>query len=42
MWNAAPWVVRANMNNRLFVSKRVGCFTYNPIYATSIAALCLR
>jgi peptide/nickel transport system substrate-binding protein len=42
MWNAAPWVVRANMNNRLFVSKRVGCFTYNPIYATSIAALCLK
>jgi peptide/nickel transport system substrate-binding protein len=42
MWNAAPWVVRANMNNRLFVSKRVGCYTYNPIYSTSIAALCLK
>jgi ABC-type transport system substrate-binding protein len=42
MWNAAPWVVRANMNNRIFVSKRVGCYTYNPIYATSIAALCLK
>jgi ABC-type transport system substrate-binding protein len=42
MWNAAPWVVRANMNNRIFVSKRVGCFTYNPIYAVSIAALCVK
>jgi ABC-type transport system substrate-binding protein len=42
MWNAAPWVVRANMNNRIFLSKRVGCFTYNPIYAVSIAALCLK
>jgi peptide/nickel transport system substrate-binding protein len=41
-WNAAPWVVRANMNNRFFVSKRVGCYTYNPIYATDIAALCLK
>jgi ABC-type transport system substrate-binding protein len=42
MWDAAPWAVRANMNNRIFVSKRVGCFTYNPIYAVSIAALCLK
>jgi ABC-type transport system substrate-binding protein len=41
-WNAAPWAVRANMNNRIFVSKRVGCFTYNPIYATDIAALCVK
>jgi ABC-type transport system substrate-binding protein len=41
-WNAAPWAVRANMNNRYFVSKRVGCYTYNPIYATDIAALCLK
>ncbi len=41
-WNAAPWAVRANMNNRIFVSKRVGCFTYNPIYAVSIAGLCLK
>jgi ABC-type transport system substrate-binding protein len=42
MWNAAPWVVRANMNNRIFVSKKVGCFTYNPIYATDLAALCVK
>jgi ABC-type transport system substrate-binding protein len=42
MWNAAPWAVRANMNNRIFVSKRVGCFTYNPIYATDVAALCVK
>jgi ABC-type transport system substrate-binding protein len=42
MWNAAPWAARANMNNRIFVSKRVGCYTYNPVFATSIAALCLK
>ena len=41
MRNASPWVVRANMNDRVLVSGRVGCFTYNPIYATDLAALCL-
>ncbi|HSP71819.1 MAG TPA: ABC transporter substrate-binding protein [Gaiellaceae bacterium] len=40
MRNAAPWAVRANMNNRIVVSGHVGCFVYNPIYAVDLAALC--
>jgi ABC-type transport system substrate-binding protein len=40
MRNAVPWAVRANMNNRVVVSGRVGCFTYNPVYAVDLAALC--
>ncbi len=42
MKNAAPWAVRSNFNNRIFVSKRVGCFTYNAIYGTDLAAMCLK
>ena len=41
MRDASPWVVRANMNNRLFVSEHVGCFTYNPIYEVDLAAVCI-
>ena len=42
MWNASPWVVRANMNSRTFVSKRFGCFVYNPTYGVDLAAACVR
>jgi ABC-type oligopeptide transport system substrate-binding subunit len=38
---AAPWASRANSNARMFVSKRVGCFTYTAAYQVDIAALCL-
>jgi ABC-type transport system substrate-binding protein len=41
MWNASPWVVRANMNSRTFVSKRFGCFVYNPTYGVDLAAACV-
>jgi peptide/nickel transport system substrate-binding protein len=37
-----PWVSILNRNNRLFVSSRVGCFVYNPVYETSYASLCLK
>jgi ABC-type oligopeptide transport system substrate-binding subunit len=40
--NAAPWAARSNFNDRILLSKRVGCFTFNPIYSVDIAALCLK
>jgi ABC-type oligopeptide transport system substrate-binding subunit len=40
--NAAPWAARNNFNDRILVSKRVGCFTFNPIYSVDLAALCLK
>jgi peptide/nickel transport system substrate-binding protein len=35
-----PWAPILNRNNRLFVSSHVGCFTYNPVFEVSYAALC--
>ena len=40
--NAAPWAARNNFNDRILLSKRVGCFTFNPIYSVDLAALCLK
>jgi len=40
--NAAPWAARANNNDRILVSKRVGCFTFNAIYSIDLAAVCLK
>jgi ABC-type oligopeptide transport system substrate-binding subunit len=37
-----PWAAWANINNRIVLSKRVGCFTYNPTYALDIAAVCVK
>jgi ABC-type oligopeptide transport system substrate-binding subunit len=37
-----PWAARANSNDRIFLSARVGCFTYNSIYQLNLAALCLK
>jgi len=42
MKNAAPWAPRNNFNSRIFVSKRVGCFTYNAIYTMDLAAACIK
>jgi len=36
-----PWAVRSNFNDRVFVSKRVGCFTFSSTYAVDLAAICL-
>ncbi len=36
-----PWAARNNANDRILVSKHVGCYTYNAIYATDLAAVCL-
>ena len=40
--NAAPWASYYNLNDRLFVSKRFGCFVFNPIYTVDLAAACLK
>jgi len=29
MKNNPPWAARNNVNDRILVSKRVGCFTFN-------------
>jgi len=42
MKNAAPWAARNNFNDRVFVSKNVGCFTFNPIYSVDLAAICAK
>jgi hypothetical protein len=39
MQNAAPWAARSNANNRLFVSKHLGDFTYNNVYGVDFAAI---
>jgi len=38
----APWAPRANANNRMLVSKRVGCFSHSAIYTVDLAAPCLK
>jgi hypothetical protein len=37
-----PWAARSNFNDRILVSKRVGCFTFNSIYSVDLAAVCLK
>jgi peptide/nickel transport system substrate-binding protein len=38
----APLAAYANVNARVFLSRRVGCVTYQPVYGLDIAGLCLR
>jgi ABC-type transport system substrate-binding protein len=42
MKNNPPWAARNNFNDRILVSKRVGCFTFNSIYSVDLAAVCLK
>ena len=42
MHNDPPWAARSNFNARVLVSKRVGCFTFNPIYSVDLSAICLK
>jgi ABC-type oligopeptide transport system substrate-binding subunit len=42
MAKAAPIAPYLASNARIFVSARVGCFTYQSVYGTDLAALCLR
>jgi len=38
----APFVAYANLNARVFVSARVGCVTYQPVYGLDLSSVCLR
>jgi len=40
--NAAPWAAFQNGNDRIFTSKRLGCFVFNAIYTLDLAAACLK
>jgi peptide/nickel transport system substrate-binding protein len=40
--HAAPWAAWSNANARIFVSSKVGCYTYNPVYGTDLTQLCLK
>jgi peptide/nickel transport system substrate-binding protein len=42
MKNGAPWAPWANINNRVFLSSKVGCPTFNAIYQIDYTALCLK
>jgi ABC-type oligopeptide transport system substrate-binding subunit len=42
MHSNPPWAPRNNFNDRILVSKRVGCFTFNSIYSVDLAAICLK
>jgi oligopeptide transport system substrate-binding protein len=37
-----PWAARSNFNDRVLLSPRVGCFTFNSIYSVDLAALCIK
>jgi peptide/nickel transport system substrate-binding protein len=37
-----PWAARNNFNDRILLSSRMGCFTFNPTYSLDYAALCLK
>src|SRR3954471_22100850 len=37
-----PWAARNNFNDRVLLSSRVGCFTFNATYSVDLAALCIK
>jgi hypothetical protein len=42
MQGPAPIAPYINTNTRILVSARVGCFTFQQVYGTDYAALCLK
>jgi hypothetical protein len=42
MAQVAPIAPYIASNARVFVSSRVGCFTYQSVYGTDLASLCLK
>jgi ABC-type transport system substrate-binding protein len=40
--DAAPWIAYANRKSVAFLSARVGCRVYQPVYGIDLAALCIR
>src|SRR6476619_7334654 len=37
-----PWAARHNFTDRVLLSGRVGCFTFNATYSVDLAALCIK
>jgi hypothetical protein len=37
-----PWAAWRNFNDRILLSSRVGCFTFNSTYSVDLAALCMK
>jgi len=37
-----PWAAWRNFNDRILLSNRVGCFTFNSTYSVDLAALCIK
>jgi ABC-type oligopeptide transport system substrate-binding subunit len=37
-----PWAARNKFNDRILLSNRIGCFTYNSTYSVDLAALCIK
>jgi len=37
-----PWAAWRNFNDRILLSSRVGCFTFNSTYSVDLAALCIK
>jgi ABC-type oligopeptide transport system substrate-binding subunit len=35
-----PWAARNNFNDRILLSNKIGCFTFNSTYSLDYAALC--
>jgi ABC-type oligopeptide transport system substrate-binding subunit len=42
MQTTPPWAARNNFNDRILVSSRVGCFTFNSTYSVDLAAICIK
>ena len=40
--NDAPWVAFGNFGSHDFLSARMGCQLYQPVYGMDLAALCIR
>jgi len=40
--NEAPWAAFAVVNNRDFVSARVGCYQYHPTFSFNLAVACIK
>src|SRR6476646_9075500 len=40
MKNNPPWAAWANINDRVVLSSKIGCFTFSPTYSVDLAALC--
>ena len=39
--NGVPWAAWGHDNDRLFFSRRTGCFFYHPIYTLDLVGICL-